>query len=106
MPRYLWQSSYTPEGVKGLLSEGGTRRRAATETLIKGLGGRLEAFYFAFGSDDVIIIADLPDQRTAAAIGLVVNADAHINATTTVLITPEELDEAARTAVDYRPPGT
>jgi uncharacterized protein with GYD domain len=104
MPKYMWQSSYTPEGLKGVLKEGGTGRRAATQALIEGLGGRLEALYFAFGSDDVIVIADLPDQRTAAAIGLAVNADAHIHAKTVVLLTPEELDDAAKMTVEYRPP--
>jgi uncharacterized protein with GYD domain len=104
MPKYMWQSSYTPEGLQGVLREGGTGRRAATQKLIEGLGGRLEAFYFAFGSDDVVIIAELPDQRTAAAIGLAVNSDAHIHAKTVVLLTPEELDEAAKMTVDYRPP--
>ena len=105
MPKFMFQASYAPEGLKGVLKEGGTSRRAATEKLIESLGGRLETFYFAFGSDDVVIIADLPDQRSAAAIGLVVNADAHIRCKTVVLITPEELDEAAKTTVDFHPPG-
>jgi uncharacterized protein with GYD domain len=100
----MWQASYSPEGLKGVLKEGGTGRRAATQKLIESLGGHLESFYFAFGSEDVIIIGDLPDQRTAAAVGLAVNADAHIRCQTVVLITPEELDEAAQTSVDYRPP--
>ena len=70
MPKFLWQASYTSEGVRGVLKDGGTARRAAIEKLVEGLGGRLEAFYFAFGSDDVVVIADLPDQRKAAAVGL------------------------------------
>jgi uncharacterized protein with GYD domain len=105
MPKYMWQASYAAEGVKGVLKEGGSGRRAAIQKLTENLGGRLEAFYFAFGSDDVIVIADLPDQRTAAAIGLAVNADGHTSLKTVVLLTPEEIDEAVKTAVDYRPPG-
>jgi uncharacterized protein with GYD domain len=105
MPKFLWQASYTSEGVQGVLKEGGTGRRAAVEKLVQGLGGRLEAFYFAFGSDDAIVIADLPDQRSAAAVGLTVNAQGHTQLKTVVLLTPEEIDEAVKTTVDYRPPG-
>jgi uncharacterized protein with GYD domain len=105
MPKFLWQASYTSEGVQGVLKDGGTGRRAAIEKLVQGLGGRLEAFYFAFGSDDVIVVADLPDQRSAAAVGLTVNAQGRTQLKTTVLLTPEEIDEAVKTSVDYRPPG-
>ncbi len=105
MPKFLWQASYTSEGVQGVLKDGGTGRRAAIEKLVQGLGGRLEAFYFAFGSDDVIVVADLPDQRSAAAVGLTVNAQGRTQLKTTVLLTPEEIDEAVKTTVDYRPPG-
>ena len=105
MPKYLWQVSYTSEGVKGVLKEGGTGRRAAIQKLAEGLGGRLESFYFAFGSDDVIVIADLPDQKSAAALGLAVNADGRAMLKTVVLLTPEEIDQAAKISIDYRPPG-
>jgi hypothetical protein len=47
----------------------------------------------------------LPDHRAAAAAGLAVNAEGRVQLKTTVLLTPEEVDEAAKTAVDYRPPG-
>jgi uncharacterized protein with GYD domain len=105
MAKFLWQASYTSDGVKGLLKDGGTSRRTTIEKLVSGVGGKLEAFYFAFGGDDVIVIADLPDQKTAAAIGLAVNASGTTTLKTTVLLTPEEIDAAAHTAVDYRPPG-
>lgn len=105
MPKFLWQASYTSEGVQGVIKDGGTGRRAAIEKLVEGLGGRLEAFYFAFGSDDVIAIADLPDQRSAAAVGLTVNAQGRTQLKTVVLLTPEEIDDAVKTTVDYRPPG-
>lgn len=106
MQTFLFQTAYTPDGLKGVLAEGGTGRRDATEKLVESLGGRLVSFYYAFGSDDVIIIADLPDNQTAAALGLTVNADGHMHSRTTVLITPEELDAAARTTVAFRAPGT
>ena len=70
MPKYLIQASYTAEGVQGLLKDGGSKRRAAAEQAIKGLGGRLEAFYFAFGDTDVFAIADAPDNMSAAAVSL------------------------------------
>lgn len=105
MAKFLWQASYTSEGVKGVLKDGGSARRSSIEKLVAGLGGRLEAFYFAFGGDDVIVIADLPDQKSAAAVGLAVNASGSTTLKTTVLLTPEEIDQAAKTAVDYRPPG-
>jgi uncharacterized protein with GYD domain len=106
MPKYLWQASYASEGVKGVLAKGGTARRQAIAELVEGLGGTLETFYFAFGSDDVFVIADLPDQQTAIAVGLAVNADGRTRLKTTVLLTPDEVDEATKTAVKYRAPGT
>jgi hypothetical protein len=47
----------------------------------------------------------LPDNVTAAALSLMSAATGAINAKTTVLLTPEEVDAATKTAVDYRPPG-
>jgi uncharacterized protein with GYD domain len=105
MARYLWQVSYTADGVKGVLGEGGTGRRQAVETLVKGIGGRLESFDFAFGADDVIVIAELPDNVTAAAVGLTVAAAGAATIRTTVLISPDEIDAAAKKTIDYRAPG-
>ena len=61
MPKYMIQASYTAEGVKGLLAEGGTKRRDAAAKAIKSAGGKVETFYFAFGQSDAIVIIDLPD---------------------------------------------
>ena len=105
MPKYLLQASYTTEGLKGLLKEGGSKRRAAVEETIKGLGGKLEAFYYAFGKHDAFVIVDLPDQVSATAAALVVNASGAAHVRTTVLITPEEVDQATKKTVHYRPPG-
>ena len=105
MPKYLIQASYTAEGVKGLLKDGGSKRRAVAEEAIKSLGGRLEAFYFAFGETDGVLIAELPDNVSAAAVSMVVNASGAIHTKTTVLLTPEEMDKAAKKTVTYRPPG-
>src|SRR5882672_5347320 len=74
MGKYLLQGSYTVEGLRGVLREGGTKRREAVAQLVQGLGGTLEVFYYAYGGDDFFIIADVPDRVTATALSLAVNA--------------------------------
>ena len=105
MAKYMIAATYTPTGVQGLLKEGGTGRRDAVTKLVSGLGGELEGFYYAFGKDDVYVITDIPDNVSAAAIGLAVAASGAVTSRTTVLLTPEEVDEATKKSVDYRPPG-
>ena len=105
MPKYLVQASYTLEGAKGLLRDGGSKRRAAVQEMLKGLGGTMEAFYYAFGESDAFVIADIPDNVTATAVALAVNASGAVRAKTTVLITPEEVDQAIKKTVKYRAPG-
>lgn len=105
MPKYLFQASYVGEGLKGLLREGGSKRRETVEQTIKGMGGTLEGFYYAFGEDDVFAIADLPDNISTAALALLINASGAVKLKTTVLLTPEEIDQATRKSIDYRPPG-
>ena len=105
MPKYLVSASYTAEGAKGLLKDGGTKRRQAIETAIKAVGGRLEAFYFAFGKHDAYIIIDAPDNAAVAALSLVVGAAGGAVSHTTVLLTPEELDQATKKKPNYVPPG-
>ncbi len=105
MPKYLFAGSYTAEGARGLLAEGGSGRRDATEKLIASLGGTIEAYYFAFGSDDFFLIADLPGNAAAAAGALTAGATGAINNRTVVLLTPEEVDAATKLSPSYRPPG-
>jgi len=105
MAKYLVQASYTTDGVQGLLKDGGSKRRAAAEQAIKGLGGTLDAFYYAFGDTDVFAIADAPDNQSAAAVSLAVTASGALRAKITVLMTPEEMDQATKKSVSYRPPG-
>lgn len=105
MPTYLWQASYTTEGTKGLLKDGGTKRRAAVQQMIEKVGGKLLAFYYAFGEADVYGISEFPDHATAAAVSLAVNATGVVNLRTTVLVSPEEIDAATKKSVGYRPPG-
>jgi uncharacterized protein with GYD domain len=105
MPKYLIRGSYTGEGLKGLLEEGGSKRREASEQAIKGVGGRLEAFYYAFGDDDFVIIADLPNHVEASALSLTANASGGVKSRITVLIAPEEVDQATKEKVKFRSPG-
>ena len=105
MPKYLTQASYTTEGLKGLLKDGGTKRREAVEQLAKSLGGTVDAFYYAFGDDDIFVIFDLPDNVSATIGSMVVNASGAAKARMTVLLTPEEIDQATKKSVDYIPPG-
>ena len=106
MPKYLVKANYVGDGVKGLLKEGGSSRRAVVEKLIKSAGGKLETFYYAFGETDLYVIVDLPDNASMAAVALMVAASGVINLNTTVLMTPEELDNAAKKTPVYRAPGT
>jgi uncharacterized protein with GYD domain len=105
MAKYAFQASYTPDGVSGLLKEGGSKRREAVAQAVKGLGGTLEAFYYAFGEADVIAIADMPDNVSTTAFSLTVSAGAGATVKTIVLITPEEVDQAVQRSVQYRAPG-
>jgi len=105
MPKYLIQAKYVGDGIKGLLKEGGTSRRAAVEKAIKSLGGTLEAFYYAFGETDAYVIAEAPDNVSMAALALTINASGVATVKTTVLLTPEEVDEAVKKTPSYRPPG-
>ena len=105
MPKYLLQANYVRDGIKGLMKEGGSSRRAAAEKAIKSLGGTLESFYYAFGDTDAFLIADAPDNVTMAALSLSVAASGAVATKTTVLLTPEEIDAATKKTPSYRAPG-
>jgi uncharacterized protein with GYD domain len=105
MAKYLLQGSYTAEGSKGLLKDGGSKRRAAAKTLVESLGGKIECLYFAFGETDVLAIVDMPDSASAAAASLTIGASGGLTGKLTVLLTPEEIDQAAKKSGTYTPPG-
>ena len=105
MAHYLFQGTYSREGAQGLLREGGTKRRAAVESLIKNLGGRLEAFYYGFGETDLYMIVELPDHAAAASASLIVVASGAGSWRTTVLLSAEDMDRASRSGAAYRAPG-
>jgi uncharacterized protein with GYD domain len=105
MAKYLIAADYKSKGTQGVMKEGGTGRRAAVKHAVEALGGKLEAFYFAYGHVDAYVIVDLPDAIAGIALSLAVNASGAVVVNTTPLITPEEVDAAAKKAVSYRAPG-
>ena len=105
MPKYMFTASYSVEGVKGLLVDGGTKRRAAAQKAIESVGGKLEAFYYALGKHDVIGIAEMPDNASIAALSLSISSTGAVRLKTTALLSPEEIDMAAKKVVKYTAPG-
>ena len=105
MQKYLFYGSYTPKGYRGLLAEGGTKRIEAAQQALKSAGGTLESFYFSFGERDFYIIVNLPDNVSTTAITLAGNVSGTFDIHAVPLLTPEEIDEAVRKSVDFRPPG-
>ena len=105
MPKYLVVASYTAEGAKGVLKDGGSKRRQAAEAALTSVGGKVDAFYFAFGENDVYAIIDAPDNISIAAASMTIGASGAVNTKTVVLLTPEEIDQATKKATNYQPPG-
>ena len=105
MPKYLLEANYVGDGIKGLLKEGGTSRRAAAEKAIQSVGGKMEAFYYAFGGADAYVLVDVADNATMTALALAINASGIVATKTTVLLTPEEVDGAVKKSPSYRAPG-
>jgi uncharacterized protein with GYD domain len=105
MPKYLLQATYNSEGLKGLAKDGASKRRDAVLKATEQVGGRLEAFYYAFGETDAYVIVELPDAVTASALSMAVNASGLVQLRTTPLLTVEEVDSAIKKSIGYRAPG-
>lgn len=105
MPKFLALAHYTPDGVKALAKDGGTKRRDAIAAMYEKMGGKLEVFCYAFGEYDVVAIGEVPDHVTGAAMSLAINSTGLAKTKTFLLMTPEEMDKAAKVTVDYKPPG-
>jgi len=105
MPKFLLEATYTPEGMRGLVKDKASGRKAAIAQAIKKLGGKLDAIYFCLGENDVVLVADLPDHVSAAALGCTAGASGTVRTKTTALLTVEEADAALSKTVDYRAPG-
>ena len=105
MPKYLLQVNYTLDGLKGVMKDGGAKRKAAATAAAKSAGGKVDAFYFAFGGTDVYVLADFPDNTSAAALALAVSAAGGAQVKTTVLLSSDEIDAATGKEVKYKAPG-
>jgi len=105
MAKFLFKASLSPEVVAGVIAEGGTARRAVVKKALESLGGSLESFYFAFGDDVVVVICELPDNQTAAAFAMETSASGRVAVSTSVLLTPEEVDGARGKKSGWRAPG-
>ncbi len=106
MPKFMFEVQYTREGLQGVLAKGGSARVKAATAAAESAGGTVEAFYFAFGHNDVYVVADFPDNASAAALALTVGAGGGATVRTVALLTPEEVDQASRASVKYQPPGS
>jgi uncharacterized protein with GYD domain len=106
MGKYLIRANYVGDGVKGLLAEGGSKRDAAARAAIESVGGSIDAMYYAFGETDVFGICDFPDDASAVALSLMINASGRVKLDLTPLMTPEDIDAAAEKSPSYRPPGS
>lgn len=105
MPKFMIKASYSADGLKGLIREGGTSRRDAVKSAVESAGGKLENFLYGFGDGDLYLIVDVPDPETAAAISLTIGASGALAPQTIALLTPEQVDAAVKKNVNYRPPG-
>jgi uncharacterized protein with GYD domain len=107
MAKFLIKASYTSDGLKGLMKSGGTSRVNAVEKALSGVGGSIESFYFAFGTDDVYVVVDGPDNAGAMAMAAAIGSSSAIrDYETVVLLTPAEVDQAMQSTIDYVPPGS
>jgi uncharacterized protein with GYD domain len=106
MSKYLIRANYVGDGIKGLMTEGGSRRRDAAKAAVESVGGNLDCMYYAFGDTDVYAIADLPDHASATAVSLLINSSGAVTLNLVPLMTPEDVDAAVSKAPTYRAPGT
>jgi uncharacterized protein with GYD domain len=105
MTKYLFQGNYVGQGIKGLMQEGGSKRRDAVIKALESVAGSLESFYYAFGETDVLGVFDIPEQSNAVALSLMINSSGAVNIHLTPLMTPEDIDAAVGKTPSYRAPG-
>lgn len=105
MAKYFFIGSYTAEGAKGVLKDGGSARREAVRQLMESVGGKLESIYWGFGKDDFFVTADFPSNAAAAAAALKVGSSGSARVRTVPILTAEDLDAASKLSPTYRAPG-
>jgi uncharacterized protein with GYD domain len=105
MPKFLFETTYTVDGLRDLMKDQAAARRQANEKLLQSVDGKLEAFYYTMGDRDVIAIVDLPNAEAAAAVSLAGMATGLTRVRTTPLLTVEEVDRALTRKLTFRGPG-
>jgi uncharacterized protein with GYD domain len=105
MRRFMFKVSYTKDGMQGVIKEGAASRQATIEKMAAGMGGSIASFDFAFGDTDVYVIAEMPDEITAAAVATAVAASGAASIDTVVLLSADDIDAAIAKHAPYRPPG-
>lgn len=105
MPKFMAKARYNADGARALMKEGGSSRVAAVTKAARAIGGKVESFYFAYGGDDAFVIVDVPNEAAGLALSLAVNASATVTLEMVPLITPKQMDDAAKVTVKYRAPG-
>ena len=106
MSKYFLTGNYTVEGTKGLIKDGGTSRKEAAAKTAASLDGSLESFHFSAVSPNFFILLNLPNKIAAAAFGATVTASGAVEISECVeVLTPAEMDEAAKKMPSYRAPG-
>ncbi|MFE9653264.1 MULTISPECIES: GYD domain-containing protein [unclassified Micromonospora] len=105
MPKFLLQSTFTADGIKGLVHDGGTGRAEVARNTIEAMGGKVDSIHFSFGKYDTYAVCELPDHKTAAALAVAIRAAGGLDTRVTSLLTPDEVDEAVRVQPTYQAPG-
>jgi uncharacterized protein with GYD domain len=108
MPLYMYQAAYTPGSWAAQLKNPQNRVESIGRQACEAVGGKLIGGWLCFGDYDLVIIADLPNNESMAAIALAVAAGGAIKSgKTTTLMTGEQgvaaLKKAADVAKGYRP---
>jgi uncharacterized protein with GYD domain len=104
--KYLLEVTYTLDGIRGVKANGGSARVAAATELVESVGGKIDSFHFAFGATDVYVVAEFPDNVSAAAAAIAVCAGGGATARTVPLLTAAEVDTAVAKNATYRAPGS
>ena len=105
MPKFLVRGSFTASGLDGAVREGFASRQQHVTSLIEGMGGSVEAFYWAYGAADVFLIVDVPDATSVIAASLAVNRSGAVQFSTTPLLTATDMDAGVARMPDFRAPG-
>jgi len=109
MPLFITYMSYSHSGIKGLVDKP-SDRSVVTKAVIEKGGGKLVAMYHTTGSNDLVVISEIPDGSDAVAVGMAASASGALAKIETVRAwTPSEFkgiaEKAAKVAGAYTPPG-